>query len=121
MREILHDYPIHTFFWYFESQKDLQHSPLVIWMNGGPGASFMFGLFIENEPHYINHDLALKINNLTWNQNYNVLYIDQSVQTGFNYDVPTKGYLDLEISNIIPDLNGTISGNNYLIHQAFLG
>ncbi|KAF7556320.1 hypothetical protein G7Z17_g1569 [Cylindrodendrum hubeiense] len=112
MIDVTHDYPIHTFFWYFESKKDPENSPLVIWLNGGPGASSMFGLFTENGPCYINRNLTSEPNPWSWNKDYNMLYIDQPVQTGFSYDIITKGLLDLETGNIIPESpNGTPLGN----------
>ncbi|OTB09998.1 hypothetical protein K445DRAFT_310263 [Daldinia sp. EC12] len=118
MKEILHDYPINTFFWYFKSQNDPLNSPLVIWMNGGPGASSMFGLFTENGPCHINRDLSPEPNPWSWNKNYNLLYVDQPVQTGFSYDVLTDGLLDLETNNIVP-MNGDYQGSNTLIPGVF--
>ena len=39
------------FFWYFPAQGDDLHStPLVIWLQGGPGSSSLFGLFDEIGP-----------------------------------------------------------------------
>lgn len=102
MKDTAHDYPINTFFWYFEAQNDPRNSPLVIWMNGGPGASSLLGLFTENGPCNITRDLIPQRNDWSWNKDYNILYVDQPVQTGFSYDVLTNGLLDLETGNIYP-------------------
>jgi len=37
------------FYWLFKNTA-LTNAPLVIWINGGPGSSSMFGLFLENGP-----------------------------------------------------------------------
>ncbi|KAI1631479.1 carboxypeptidase S1 [Biscogniauxia mediterranea] len=112
MKEVAHDYEINTFFWYFKSKNNPQDAPLVIWMNGGPGASSMFGLFTENGPCAINEDMAPETNNWSWNTNYNLLYVDQPVQTGFSYDVVTEGFLDLETGDIIPKGEVDFQPNN---------
>ncbi|KAI0844360.1 carboxypeptidase S1 [Daldinia vernicosa] len=118
MEGISHDYPINTFFWYFKSQNEPQNSPLIIWMNGGPGASSLYGLFTENGPCRINRELAPESNPWSWNRYYNVLYVDQPVQTGFSYDVPTSGLLDLETGNIVPSASND-TGNNTFIPGKF--
>ncbi|KAJ8130423.1 hypothetical protein O1611_g3205 [Lasiodiplodia mahajangana] len=101
MIETEHNYSINTFFWYFETQKsDPKHSPLVIWMNGGPGGSSMVGVFTENGPCYIDHPATPKRADWSWNEDYNVLYVDQPVQTGFSYDVVTDGLLNLVTGDI---------------------
>ncbi|KAI2602719.1 carboxypeptidase S1 [Hypoxylon sp. NC1633] len=105
MKEVGHDYPVHSFFWYFKAQNNPETAPLVIWMNGGPGGASIFGLFTENGPCRINSDLQPEENEWSWNQHYNVLYVDQPVQTGFSYDVVTEALLDLETGNIIPTEN----------------
>ncbi|KAI0381458.1 carboxypeptidase S1 [Hypomontagnella monticulosa] len=103
MSGVEHDYPVHTFFWYFRSQNNAEDAPLIIWLNGGPGASSILGLFTENGPCHINGNIAPEPNPLSWNLDYNVLYVDQPVQTGFSYDIPTPGYLDLKTGDIIVD------------------
>lgn len=103
MSGVEHDYPVHTFFWYFRSQNNAEGSPLIIWMNGGPGASSILGLFTENGPCHINGTIAPEPNPLSWNLDYNVLYVDQPVQTGFSYDILTPGMLDLKTGNITVD------------------
>ena len=38
------------FFWYFPSASQPADAPVVLWLQGGPGASSLFGLFTENGP-----------------------------------------------------------------------
>ncbi|KAI1316715.1 carboxypeptidase S1 [Xylariaceae sp. FL0255] len=97
------DFPINTFFWFFESREDPANAPLAIWINGGPGSSSMLGLFVENGPCYVNPDgNSTILSDWSWNKNVNMLYIDQPVQTGFSYDTPTNFTLDLITGNTVP-------------------
>ncbi|PHH92672.1 hypothetical protein CDD83_6090 [Cordyceps sp. RAO-2017] len=102
MSEVRHDYPVHTFFWYFEAQKNADKAPLVAWVNGGPGGSSMFGLFTEHGPCQINSSLQASANPWSWNREYNVLYVDQPVHTGFSYDVATDGFFDVKTGVVTP-------------------
>lgn len=80
-------YPINTFFWFFEARQDPLNAPLAIWMNGGPGSSSLLGLFDENGPCHVNPDSnSTRLNPWSWNNEVNMLYIDQPVQVGLSYD-----------------------------------
>ncbi|GKT76086.1 serine carboxypeptidase [Colletotrichum tofieldiae] len=85
------DYPINTFFWFFEARKAPENAPLAIWLNGGPGGSSIMGLLEENGPCLVNEDSkTTRLNPWSWNNEVNLLYIDQPTQVGFSYDTPTN-------------------------------
>jgi len=79
------------FFWFFEARKNPSTAPLAIWLNGGPGASSMMGALQENGPCFIAADSKTTyLNPWSWNNEVNMLYIDQPTQVGFSYDIPTN-------------------------------
>ena len=76
------------FFWLFESRNKPSRDPLVLWLNGGPGASSLFGVLAENGPYKIARDktgLKLLDNPYGWNKCANYLIIDQPVGVGFSF------------------------------------
>ncbi|RLU81321.1 hypothetical protein CTZ27_32785 [Streptomyces griseocarneus] len=89
----------HLFYWFFESQtcnpnvavadqqELISRTPLLIWLNGGPGASSLLGLFLENGPLSIGDDAAgtISVASTTWNQEAHVVYWDQPIGTGYSY------------------------------------
>ena len=60
------------FYYLVESAAYPQRDPLIWWMNGGPGASSLAGLFGENGPLLLNESGMLTPNPFAWNQNANV-------------------------------------------------
>ncbi|KAF9476392.1 serine carboxypeptidase [Pholiota conissans] len=73
-------------FWFFAARKNPDTAPLALWFNGGPGSSSMIGLLQENGPCRITNDSSsVTLNPYSWNNNANVLYIDQPVGVGFSY------------------------------------
>ncbi|KAF8887450.1 serine carboxypeptidase [Gymnopilus junonius] len=73
-------------FWFFAARKSPETAPLALWFNGGPGSSSMIGLLQENGPCRINNDTTtVSLNPFSWNNDANVLYIDQPVGVGFSH------------------------------------
>ncbi|EGD82306.1 hypothetical protein PTSG_02974 [Salpingoeca rosetta] len=81
-----------------ESERDPKNDPLVVWYQGGPGASSLYGLFVEFGPlrlnelsmqHYNETGVpALIPNEYSWTKFANVLVIDNPPPVGFSYCDP---------------------------------
>jgi carboxypeptidase C (cathepsin A) len=57
-------------------------------LNGGPGASSLFGMFLENGPLRITHTIdnfQVSYTNETWADAGSLLYIDNPIGSGFSY------------------------------------
>ncbi|XP_046403551.1 venom serine carboxypeptidase-like [Ischnura elegans] len=81
------------FFWFFPSEVDVSKAPVILWLQGGPGASSLFGLFTENGPFFIEKDNAtLKLRDYSWTKSYSLIYIDNPVGTGYSFTESDHGY-----------------------------
>lgn len=73
-------------FWFFESRNNPTTAPLAAWFNGGPGCSSMIGLFQENGPcHFVNGATEPSLNQYSFNEFANMIYVDQPISVGFSY------------------------------------
>ncbi|KAJ2804516.1 hypothetical protein H4R20_002473 [Coemansia guatemalensis] len=77
----------HLFFWFFEARNNKREdSPLILWLNGGPGQSSMTGLMGELGPCRVNENGNSTTNNpYAWNDHAHVLFLDQPTNVGFSY------------------------------------
>ncbi|KAK4482656.1 hypothetical protein RD792_009820 [Penstemon davidsonii] len=73
------------FYFFFESRNKRTTDPVVIWLTGGPGCSSSLSLFYENGPFHLTNDLSLVWNEFGWDQESNLIYVDQPTGTGFSY------------------------------------
>ncbi|XP_055624010.1 venom serine carboxypeptidase [Toxorhynchites rutilus septentrionalis] len=81
------------FFWYFVAKSDAQNdAPVVLWLQGGPGASSLYGLFTENGPFSVDSDKKLQPRKYSWHLNHHLIYIDNPVGTGFSFTDNEHGY-----------------------------
>ena len=79
-------------FWVFYEALDVDHqdspstleTPIILWLQGGPGCSSMTGNFYEIGPWHIGSDNLLHKNDHTWNQKYALLFMDNPVGTGYS-------------------------------------
>ncbi|KAJ0182079.1 hypothetical protein K1T71_002801 [Dendrolimus kikuchii] len=86
-------YNSNLFFWYFPvPNKPLNQTPWIIWLQGGPGASSMTGLFEEIGPFNVNKNRTLIRNPYTWLQNHSLVFIENPVGTGFSFTDHVEGF-----------------------------
>ncbi|KAL9294704.1 Serine carboxypeptidase-like 36 [Arabidopsis thaliana] len=74
------------YYYFVETIKPGNTTPLVIWFNGGPGCSSLGGAFKELGPFRVHSDgKTLFRNPYSWNNEANVLFLETPVGTGFSY------------------------------------
>lgn len=82
----------HNLFYWHLKNLTIPDAPLVVWVNGGPGQSSTFGLFLENGPLKVektgegNYSFSVGLNSIgSWLDVADMVYLDQPVGTGFSY------------------------------------
>jgi vitellogenic carboxypeptidase-like protein len=78
----------HLFWWYLAPQvrpKAGERFPLLIWLQGGPGASSLFGMFSEFGPYKLHKNLTVEKRPIHWNEHFGLLFVDNPAGTGFSY------------------------------------
>jgi len=78
------------FFWFFPAEESPETAPVVIWLQGGPGGSSMFGALKLHGPVITtvdeNNQLSgVEKNPYSWGRKHNMLYIDNPVGAGFSF------------------------------------
>ena len=105
------------FHWLYYTTADVESfydRPLVLWLQGGPGASSTgYGNFEELGPL----DLQLNEREFTWVKDYNVVFVDNPVGSGFSY-VDSKELLTKSNEEIANDLV-TFMKEFYKLHPEF--
>ncbi|XP_047518088.1 venom serine carboxypeptidase [Pieris napi] len=85
-------YDSNQFFWYFPAMvPNNKDAPVIVWLQGGPGASSLYGLFTENGPLRV-RDGKFERRKYNWALSHHIIYIDNPVGTGFSFTKDPKGY-----------------------------
>ncbi|XP_078519630.1 putative serine carboxypeptidase CPVL isoform X3 [Lissotriton helveticus] len=85
-------YNSNLFFWFFPAQVEPENAPLLLWLQGGPGGTSLFGLFVEHGPYVVNKNLTLSARKYPWTSHYSLIYIDNPVGTGFSFTDDDRGF-----------------------------
>ncbi|KAF6215138.1 hypothetical protein GE061_009888 [Apolygus lucorum] len=83
------------FFWYVPTlakDKKPHEIPVILWLNGGPGASSLYGAFGELGPYKLEKTGKLRRNKHSWIEFAHMLFIDNPVGVGFSFTSSKHGY-----------------------------
>ncbi|CAH1173952.1 unnamed protein product [Phaedon cochleariae] len=78
-------YNSNLFFWYFPAEINFQDAPVVLWLQGGPGATSLFALFSENGPFILKSPTEIEIREYRWSRDHSLIFIDNPAGTGFSF------------------------------------
>ena len=79
---------INSFFWFLPSLDNNPDAPVLLWLQGGPGASSLYGMFTEIGPFTIDANGEVVERSAaasSWNQHYSLLFIDNPVGVGWSW------------------------------------
>lgn len=106
------------FYAFYEAQQpissDLSTTPLLIWLEGGPGCSSMLANFNGIGPWRLNRTSMLRLepNPGSWNRIFGLLFFDSPIGTGFSV---------ASSPNEIPRDQDTIAEHLYVAIKSFIG
>ncbi|XP_049276194.1 probable serine carboxypeptidase CPVL isoform X1 [Rhipicephalus sanguineus] len=89
-------YSSYLFFLHIKSEKNANKKPLLLWLQGGPGKSALYGQFLENGPLGMTVLGTLYKRRHTLLKQFNIIYLDQPVGAGYSFDRHEKYPSSLE-------------------------
>lgn len=81
---------------------------MILWLQGGPGDTSLFGLFTENGPFHISANNTLKPRKYSWTVNHNVIYVDSPAGTGYSFTDSELGYAS-SVTDVARDLYSAVA------------
>lgn len=101
--------PVQLFFWVVMSERDPKNDPVVLWMNGGPGSTSLYGLFDQWGPYLIDHtkspSVVFKRNDNRLTEKLTWVFLEQPSGTGFS----TGGPLIMDSETAAKDVSSFIT------------
>lgn len=86
-------YNSNLFFWFIPAlMTNRDDAPVLLWLQGGPGGTSLFGLFVEHGPYVVYENMTVGMRDYAWTSRYSMLYIDNPVGTGFSFTDDDRGF-----------------------------
>merc|ERR1719410_2865192 len=101
-------FPAHNrsiFYWFVESLNDPTNDPVALWTNGGPGCSGLSGMFTEQGPFRPDANLTLYVNEYSWVNIANMLFIEAPAGVGFSFSDDKSDYTTDDNKTAIDNYN----------------
>lgn len=80
------------FFLFVVADGNKSDAPILLWTQGGPGLSSLFGQFLENGPIAFDAKPNISVRTNTLQKNMSILYLDVPVGSGFSFTEKPQGY-----------------------------
>uniref|UniRef100_A0A6M2E6H5 Putative serine carboxypeptidase n=1 Tax=Amblyomma tuberculatum TaxID=48802 RepID=A0A6M2E6H5_9ACAR len=93
------------FFLFVEAEENATEAPLMLWTQGGPGLSALFGLFLQNGPVQFDYARNFSKRELTIQKHVSVIYLDAPVGAGFSFTKNESGY-PTRLQDVTRDISG---------------
>ena len=90
---------INTFFWFLPALDGNPDAPVLLWLQGGPGASSLYGMFTEIGPFTIDANMNVVPRTdaaESWNQHFSLLFIDNPVGVGWSWSDDPAAFVTTE-------------------------
>ncbi|KAH8807740.1 Alpha/Beta hydrolase protein [Xylogone sp. PMI_703] len=110
--------PKRLFYWYQQARQSTPDTPVILWVQGGPGESSLIGALLETGACQIARDRhqSLRNNPHSWVEAAHIIYLEQDSNIGFSYDNTTNR---TRISEDLNKLTWDIVLAIKMIHLAF--
>ncbi|KAL5233623.1 hypothetical protein ACI65C_001033 [Semiaphis heraclei] len=80
------------FFWFFPAANGSSGAPVVLWLQGGPGAPSLYSVFNEHGPFTVDAAGVLQPRQHAWTVTHSMLYVDNPVGVGYSFTGDDAGY-----------------------------
>eukprot|EP01084_Bolivina_argentea_P106695 190873_1 len=82
------------FYWFQVCEKGITQCPLFLWTNGGPGCSGIQAGLTEQGAFRIQPNGTLSLNPYRWNNDINIVFIEQPIGVGFSTSTDPNDYIN---------------------------